>query len=60
MKPVHHKNVFGYAMQQNQWSEEDTVGDTFDIVKVDDLLPQEGNFHTYNHKVLYMTIKKNS
>ena len=60
MKPVHHKNVFGYAMQKNQWSEEDTVGDTFDIVKVDDLLPQEGNFHTYNHKVLYMTIKKNS
>ena len=60
MKPVHHKNVFGYAMQKNQWSEEDSVGDTFDIVKVDDLLPQEGNFHTYNHKVLYMTIKKNS
>ena len=58
MKPVHHKNVFGYAMQKNQWSEEDSVGDTFDIVKVEDLLPQEGNFHTYNHKVLYMTIKK--
>ena len=60
MKPVHHKNVFGYAMQKNQWSEEDLVGDAFDIVKVDDLLPREGNFHTYNHKVLYMTIKKNS
>ena len=47
-------------MATNQWSEEDGGDDNFDIVKLDDLLPNQGNFHTYNHKVLYLKIKKNS
>ena len=30
--------------------------DSFDITKIDNLMPQDGNYHQYNHKVLYTTI----
>lgn len=56
--PSHYNNEFAYAMVKNQWSEEDGGLDTFDPVKVENLEPHEGNYHTYNHKVLYLTIKK--
>ena len=58
--PSHYNNEFAYAMVKNQWSEEDGGLDTFDPVKVENLEPHEGNYHTYNHKVLYLTIKKNN
>ena len=32
--------------------------DSFDITKIDNLIPQDGNYHQYNHKVLYTTIIK--
>ena len=32
--------------------------DSFDITKIDNLMPQDGNYHQYNHKVLYTTIIK--
>ena len=57
--PSHYKNEFTFAMQTNKWTEEAGALDTFDITKVGDLQPHEGNYHTYNHKVLFLTIKKN-
>ena len=32
--------------------------DSFDITKIDNLMPQDGNYHQYNHKVLYTVIIK--
>ena len=58
--PSHYKNEFTFAMQTNKWTEEAGALDTFDITKVGDLQPHEGNYHTYNHKVLFLTIKKNA
>ena len=58
--PSHYKNEFDFAMQTNKWSEEDGALDTFDITKVGDLQQDEGNYHSYNHKVLFLTIKKNA
>ena len=34
----------------------DLQADSFDITKIENLMPQEGNDHQYNHKVLYTTI----
>ena len=36
----------------------DPQADSFNITKIDNLMPQEGNYHQYNHKVLYTTIIK--
>ena len=43
-----------------QWTDEIDTGTSFIINKIDDLPPNKGNFHNYNHKVIYMTIIKNS
>ena len=43
-----------------QWSDEIDGGNSFDIYKIGDLPPNKGNFHDYNHKVLFMAIIKNS
>ena len=32
--------------------------DSFDITKIDNVMPKDGNYHQYNHKVLYTTIIK--
>ena len=32
--------------------------DSFHITKTDNLMPQDGNYHQYNHKVLHTTIIK--
>ena len=44
----------------NQWTDEITTGDSFYITKIAYVPPSKGNFHDYNHKVLYMKIVKNS
>ena len=44
----------------NQWTDEIDGGNSFNITKIDNLPPNKGNFHDYNHKVLYMSIIKNS
>ena len=44
----------------NQWTDEIDGGNSFNITKIDNLTPSQGNFHDYNHKVLYTTIIKNS
>ena len=43
-----------------QWTYEIDNGNSFNITRIADLPPSSGNFHDYNHKVLYMTIYKNS
>ena len=44
----------------NQWTDEIDGGNSFNITKIDNLPHRKGNFHEYNHKVLYTTIIKNS
>ena len=59
VQPSHYKDEFSYLMSSgSQWTDE-TVGRTsFSIDKIDDLPPNKGNFHDYNHKVIYMSIYK--
>ena len=61
VQPSHYNNQFAYLMSSsNQWTDEIDGGNSFNITKIDDLPPSKGNFHDYNHKVLYTTIYKNS
>ena len=41
-----------------QWTDEIDSGTSFSIDKIDDLPPNKGNFHDYNHKVIYMSLFK--
>ena len=43
-----------------QWTDETNGGNSFIIDKIDTLTPKNGNFHDYNHKVIYYKINKNS
>ena len=43
-----------------QWTDEIDSGTSFILSKIGDLSTSKGNFHDYNHKVIYMTILKNS
>ena len=59
--PAHYKNVFDYIMTSaSQWSDEITTRTSFVLNKFADLSPNSGNFHSYNHKVGYFTLKKYS
>ena len=61
VQPSHYNNQFSYLMSSSdQWTDEIDGGNSFNITKIDDLPPSKGNFHDYNHKVLYTTIYKNS
>ena len=61
VQPSHYNDQFSYLMSSsNQWTDEIDGGNSFNITKIDDLPPNKGNFHDYNHKVLYTTIYKNS
>ena len=61
VQPSHYNDQFSYLMSSsNQWTDEIDGGNSFNITKIDDLPPSKGNFHDYNHKVLYTTIYKNS
>ena len=35
-------------------------GNSFNMTKIADLSPEQGNIHTYNHKVIYTTMIKKS
>ena len=35
-------------------------GNSFNMIKIADLSPEQGNTHTYNHKVIYTTMIKKS
>ena len=61
IQPSHYKDQFSYLMtSSSQWTDEIDGGNSCNITKIDDLPPNKGNFHDYNHKVLYTTINKNS
>ena len=61
VQPSHYNDQFSYLMSSSdQWTDEIDGGNSFKITKIDDLPPSKGNFHDYNHKVLYTTIIKNS
>ena len=61
VQPSHYKNEFAYLMSSGaQWTDEIDGGVSFVINKIGDLSPSKGNFHDYNHKVIFMTINKNS
>ena len=61
VQPSHYKDQFGFLMSSSiQWTDEIEGGNSFSITKIGDLPPNKGNFHDYNHKVLYTTIIKNS
>ena len=60
IQPSHYKDQFSYLMSSsNQWTDEIDGGNSFNITKIGDLSPSNGNFHDYNHKVLFMEIYKN-
>ena len=61
VQPSHYKDEFSYLMSDaSQWTDEITTGTSFNMKKIADLPPNKGNFHDYNHKVIYMEIVKNS
>ena len=57
MKPSHYNNEFKYLVT-NKLAWTDLQADSFNITKIDNLMPQDGNYHQYNYKVLYTTIIK--
>ena len=61
IQPSHYNDQFSYLMSSAlQWNDEIDGGNSFIIYKIGDLSPSSGNFHDYNHKVLYISIIKNS
>ena len=61
VQPSHYNDQFAYLMSSgSQWTDEIDGGVSFVINRIDDLPPNKGNFHDYNHKVIYMYIIKNS
>lgn len=61
VKPSHFKDQFASWMSNVlQWTDEMDGGNSFVMTKIANLSPSHGNFHTYNHKVIYTTIIKNS
>ena len=59
--PAHYKNVFDYVMESaSQWTDEITTRTSFVIKRFGDLAPNSGNFHSYNHRVVYFGLKKYS
>ncbi|CAH3017882.1 unnamed protein product [Porites evermanni] len=60
-KPSHSTNEFAYLMSSAaQWTDEIDGGNSYFIRRIRDLSPSKGNFHDYNHKVIFIGINKNS
>ena len=61
IQPSQFNDQFSYLMTSSiQWTDEIDGGNSFNITKIGNLPSNKGNFHDYNHKVLYTTIIKNS
>ena len=57
--PAHYKNVFDFIMQSaSQWTDEISTRTSFVIKRIGDLSPNSGNFHSYNHRVVFLGLKK--
>ena len=60
VQPSHYKNEFDFLMSSPSiWTDEIDDRTSFFPKKIADLSNEKGNFHDYNHKVLYMNILKN-
>ena len=60
VQPSHYKDEFSYLMSSpSQWTDEIDNRTSFYPKKIANLSSSKGNFHDYNHKVLYMDIMKN-
>ena len=60
VQPSHYKNEFAFLMTSpTQWTDEIDTRTSFIPRKIADLSTRKGNFHSYNHKVLYTNILKN-
>ena len=60
VQPSHYKDEFAFLMSNPaQWTDEIDTRTSFIPKKIADLSTKKGNFHDYNHKVLYTTILKN-
>ena len=60
VQPSHYKDEFSYLMSSpSQWTDEIVNRNSFYPKKIEDLSAKKGNFHDYNHKVLYTNIFKN-
>ena len=60
VQPSHYKDEFAFLMSSpSQWTDEIDTRTSFIPKKIADLSTKKGNFHDYNHKVLYTTILKN-
>ena len=61
VQPSHYNDQFTFLMSNAaQWTDEIDSGTSFVISKIADLPASKGNFHNYNHKVIYVKINKNS
>lgn len=61
IQPSHQKNEFDYLMSNTlEWTDLVSGGNSFNMTKIADLSKSKGNFHSYNEKVIYTTIIKNS
>ena len=61
VQPSHVKDQFAFLKSNVlEWTDEMDRGNSFIMTKIADLSPSQGNFHSYNHKVIYTTIIKNS
>ena len=61
VQPSHYNDQFAYLMSSSaQWTDEIDTRTSFFITKIGDLPPSKGNFHNYNHKVIFVTLNKNS
>ena len=61
IQPSHYDNQFGFLMQSgSHWTDETAGGNSFLIDKIDTLTPANGNFHNFNHRVIYCKLNKNA
>ena len=62
MKPSDHTNRFAYLMDPTngllQWT--DLLTNSIALNSIDDLEATSGNYHSYNKKVIFASIRKNS
>ena len=61
VQPSHQNDEFTYLMANIlEWTDLISSGNSFNMTKTADLSKSKGNFHSYNKKVIYTKIKKNS
>ena len=61
VQPSHYNDQLAYLMSSgSQWTDETDGGNSFFVTRIGDLSPSKGNFHNYNHKVIFVTINKSS